>query len=439
MDLALYALLNFLPYLLLSLYPFRKKLRFSKSTTLISILTLSVFEMVLEYLVSTSLSAYAQYFTMASTIICASAFFFFVREQFGKLLFTLLVTSNFANFIVVASAFFAHVLFPKYAESGYLPETLCMFCLQVLILLPCAYYFKRDYTPAMNYGSPKIWNFLWMIPLIFYGLWCYIVYFATDLSSYQIALRPRTTLFLFFTMMGSWMIYHFIILLIKTQNDLLLEEQKSNILKLQALQYDDLSTKITKARIARHDLRHHITLLHNLLSEGRLEELHQYLAAYEKSLSLDSQIAFCENRHANLIIGHYACQSNRFMIDFSPTVSIPESCFVDNMTLSVILGNLLENAIDGCNDSTDEKKKISLTAKAGDNIFLLSISNTASSCSVKKSGETFLSSKPGGSGLGLLSVKQIVQDYNGSMKADLKDSEFVVELVLYPKHEKNSA
>ena len=433
MAVFIYALLNFFPYLLLAIFPFKDKLRFSKMTTLCFILGVTGLEVLIEYLVSGPFDIFAQYFTWASTILCVVSFFVIIREHIGKLVFTLLIVNNIANFIAVASAFFSYLCFSDVLRGSHIAESICMFILQLFILVPCSYYVKRYYAPVIDYGVANIWRFLWIIPLIFYAFWCYILYFATDLASYEIAIRPRTSLFLFLTMLGSWMIYHFIILLIKTQHDLLLEEQTSNILKLQTMQYDDLTDRIMKAKIARHDVRHHITLLHNLLHEGRYDELHDYLASYEKSLSLDTTISFCKHQHANLIIGHFACQAKHQNIAFYPTISILETCFVDDLTLSVILGNLLENAIDGCCEATCLNKSISLTIKATNEIFLLSIENSAC-CSLDKNRKVMVTTKPNGSGLGLLSVKQLVRDYQGTMKIDKQDTSFIVQIVLYPKH-----
>ena len=67
--------------------------------------------------------------------------------------------------------------------------------------------------------------------------------------------------------------------------------------------------KITDARRAKHDVRHHIALIQEYLTEGKLDVLHDYLNEYSKSLPDNSLVRFCENTAANAILLYFAQQA----------------------------------------------------------------------------------------------------------------------------------
>ena len=111
LEITLYALANFIPYLLLSLYTFSRHLRFSKVTTgFISFLAI---------LVQIGTRFYASYTGGGSstniTIIRLLSYLFLfmiaVDLHFGKLLFVQIIFSNIGNFIPIASICIEGIVF----------------------------------------------------------------------------------------------------------------------------------------------------------------------------------------------------------------------------------------------------------------------------------------------------------------------------------------
>lgn len=209
-------------------------------------------------------------------------------------------------------------------------------------------------------------------------------------------------------------------------------EQENHLLEIQSLQYKDLKNRITESRIARHDIRHHITVLDNFVANEQYDQLHKYLANYKKSLDIDSPLVFCENETANLIIGFFAAQAKRLQVTFNANVQLPSVMKLPRPDLSVLLGNLLENAINACNAVCFSSKAVSLMIKTpNDSMMVLSIQNSYDNEPLKQSGAFFHSTTHQGLGLGLVSVKQIVDRYNGTLNITQKDGRFTVEIVLY--------
>lgn len=116
-EIIVYSLLNFLPFLALALYPFRHSLRFSRGVTGILIGLLSVIQVMLGAWVSFVPGNHAAIASALSTALYAAFYFLAVKKHFGKTLFTLLMISNLANFAVISAKCIEGLLFPVgYAE-----------------------------------------------------------------------------------------------------------------------------------------------------------------------------------------------------------------------------------------------------------------------------------------------------------------------------------
>lgn len=132
-------------------------------------------------------------------------------------------------------------------------------------------YIKKVYAPAVEKEPSGFeWRYLCLIPATFYVMWYYAFYGNISRSSLEIALRPKNTLFLIVINIGAALIYYIVTRLISEQNKSLELKEKNHQLIMQSMQYENLREKITDARRAKHDVRHHIALMQEYLNNGGL-------------------------------------------------------------------------------------------------------------------------------------------------------------------------
>ena len=105
---------------------------------------------------------------------------------------------------------------------------------------------------------------------------------------------------------------------------------------------------------------------------------------------------------------------------------IPEFSDLD---LCVLLGNALDNAIEGV--SGDGNNEIYLELRNVDNFFMISVKNTITN-SVLEYNPNLISTKNEKEvhGLGILSMKEVVQKYNGSIEFYENDNKFCCDMLL---------
>lgn len=436
LEAVIYSLLNFLPFLVLALYPFRNSLRFSKGVTCALIGLLTAIPLLLGAWVSLIPGNHAAAASAASTILYAAFYFLAVKKHFGKTFFTLLMISNLANLAVISAKCLKGLCFPALATQSYRWSfSLMLFAVESALSVPIFLYMKAVYTPAVEKEPSGLERrYLWLIPATFYVMWYYAFYGSVSSSSLEIALRPKNTFFLLVINIGAILIYYVVTRLILEQNKTLDLKEENYQLTMQAIQYENLQEKITDARRAKHDVRHHITLMQEYLAGGRLDALRDYLNAYKKSLPDDSLIHFCENAAANAVLLYFAQQAKNLGVDYIVRADIPCSIFVSDTDLSVLFGNLIENALDACREEPGDDRKIMVRAALTGSSLCVTVDNTFTGSLKHTSSGELASTKHAGLGLGTQSVKSIAAHYGGVCRFEAKDRMFYASVMCSAKN-----
>ncbi len=425
-EVAVYSLLNFLPFLFLALYPFRRSLRFSRRFTDILIALVSVIQLFIGAWAAFAPGDSAAKISAVSTILYAAFYFLAVKKHFGKTLFTLLMISNIANLAVISAKCIEGLLFPSLAVQSYRWSfSLMLFIVEVILAVPLFLYMKAVYTPAVEKEPSGLeWHYLWLIPTTFYIMWYHSIYGSTSRSSLEVALSPKSTLFLLVINIGAILIYYVVTRLILEQNKTLDLTERNYQLTMQAMQYETLQEKITEARRAKHDVRHHIALMQEYLNNKDYDSLKDYLDRYGMSLPDDSRIQFCENTAANAVLLYFAQQAKDNGIDYIVKTDIPKDIGISDNDISVMLGNLLENALDACKADSAEDKKIIVRAGTEGGSLCITVDNTYTGTLRYAPDGKLISTKHKGQGLGTRSVKSIAEQYGGICKFEAKDKMF---------------
>ena len=430
-EVIVYSLLNFFPFLLLALYPFRHSLRFSKVMTGTLIGLLTIIQILLGTWVSFVSGDHAAIASAVSTILYAAFYFLAVKKHFGKTFFSLLMISNLANLTVISAKCLEGFFFPVLAAQDYRWSfSLMLFFIEAILSCPVFLYMRSVYTPAIEKEPSGLeWRYLWLIPVTFYLMWYYVIYGNVSNSSLEIALQPKNTLFLFVINVGAFLIYYVVTRLVLEQNKTLELQEKNHQLTMQAMQYENLQEKITDARRAKHDVRHHIALIQEYLADGKLDALHDYLSKYNKSLPDDSLVRFCENSAANAVLLYFAQLAKDNNIDYIVRVSIPNDIFVSDTDISVLFGNLIENALEACRNESGNDSEILIRASLTGNSFCLTVDNTFSGTLRYANDGKLISTKHKGLGLGTQSVNSITSHYNGGCHFESKNRMFYASVM----------
>lgn len=307
LEISLYSILNFFPFILLALCPFRRQLRFTKTATVLMVVLLGAIQIFLR-----SMAVFGQgdkgMLTTAATVVYGAFYFAVIKASFGKTLFTLFMLSNVADLIVTDSKRIEGLIFGKEmaAQSYRWTASVSMLLVSLVILIPLFLYFYKYYSDGISkQAGASSWNYLWLIPATFYLLWYWHCYGSVK-TALEIALEPSSALLTLFINLGAFLVYHTVVRLINEQERSSELAAQNHRPAIQSLQYENLSKQIAATRQARHDIRHHITIVDGYLNSGEYEKLHDYLQSYKKSMPDDTAVLFCGHRTVNILLLHFA-------------------------------------------------------------------------------------------------------------------------------------
>ena len=435
LEVILYGLLN-LSYLVLAIMPFWDRLRFSKKSTYFFIGIFGLVQIFFSVWAGLWVNeSFRALISGVALVVYLILFAVIIKAHFGKKLFMLIMLINISSFINIAGKYFESLFFGDVAwEKAYaISYSLCVFLLQLLILLPVTFSILKLFKGAIeNEMVRSAWKYLWLIPTTFYFVWLFHVY-SLHHSPIDFAMSGQHVLFLFIVDLGAYFVYYTAFRFIKELGKNMTLEENNYHLAMQHLQYENLNERILEARHAKHDIRHHITVMSSYLSKGEYDKLEKYLNSYKRSLPDDSSISLCENDAINALLVYFAGLSKDGNIDFQVRAKIPDDIGIEENDVCVVLGNLLENALHAAYVYKGNDKLISVAIDYSNGCMLIAIDNTFDGKLKKSIDGSLLTTKTDGSGVGLESVKNIAKVYNGLFKYEVKDNKFCVSVMLNKK------
>lgn len=201
-------------------------------------------------------------------------------------------------------------------------------------------------------------------------------------------------------------------------------ERVDRLASLRENYYQGLRREENQVRTLRHDLRNHLTALRGLMEAEESGKALQYIDQLADSPALRGGRRLCENDAANAVLSAKAEAMERERIAADFTVSIPRDLPVADTDLAALLGNALDNAIEGVQNAAE--KKITLRCRVEKGLFMLRLENP-----VGGEIQTDLSTTKADSaahGFGIPGMREIAERYGGTLHAGVKGGNF--ELVV---------
>lgn len=179
-----------------------------------------------------------------------------------------------------------------------------------------------------------------------------------------------------------------------------------------------------------HDMKHHIRELQGMANNKELGEINTYLQEMEAAVQIPGEYAHSGNYQIDSLLNYLIGEAKEKLEQVEVNIKLPQNVKLNTFKLNIILGNLLENAIEAAGHSTEKKLSLEITLDKG--ILFLHVANSYDGV-LKKKGTTFLTTKENAEnhGIGLKNVQEMVEAENGSFTITEKDGWFVADVMLY--------
>lgn len=203
---------------------------------------------------------------------------------------------------------------------------------------------------------------------------------------------------------------------------LLLEE-----LKVKAAYYKEVEVGNKKVLQIKHDFKNKVLAMQAMVKEN--ENTEGFWEELVESLENSAKSIFTKNMIFQTVIGHKIAVARRKGIECSVNVSLPQKINMDYRDCGVLLGNLLDNAIEAAQFLEISKRWITVKVVYKEKVLLIIIQNSK----INKKINIKVSSKSDkfNHGHGLISVADVVKKYNGEIEFMDHGEDIEVSIVLY--------
>lgn len=191
---------------------------------------------------------------------------------------------------------------------------------------------------------------------------------------------------------------------------------------------DDLYHKI---RGWRHDYHNHIQIMIAYLELGKTKEMMKYLRDLDKDLSTIDQVIKTGNIMVDSILNTKIsiAEKNNIRVDADAVVS--DKISISDIDLCVIIGNLLDNAIEASMTVEDEEERfIRIYIAEKMDQFYIYVSNSYYGKLKKKGNRYFTTKDERQRGYGLIRIDGIVEKNQGMMNRQSERDIFATEIIL---------
>lgn len=188
--------------------------------------------------------------------------------------------------------------------------------------------------------------------------------------------------------------------------------------KMQELYYAQLQNEQNETRALFHDISKRMKAMNTLLCENSSAQASELLVETQRLYENIGNVVDVGNGIISAILNEYKNRAEKEKIDFSFSVSVPSQLHVSAVDCYIILGNTLDNAIEGALSSADGERKIYLQLRQHQRTLFYKLENTcAESHATRKRSKNH--------GYGLQNVRKCIDKHSGEMVTSYENGKFI--------------
>lgn len=181
-------------------------------------------------------------------------------------------------------------------------------------------------------------------------------------------------------------------------------------------------------RAFKHDYHNHLQTLRGHIASGDIARALGYIDELDARLKSVDTLIKTGNVSADAILSSKIAQAKAAGIAVTVKANIPDVMALSDVELSIVLGNLLDNAIEACALARGERFIRLFIALKGSMLYF-SMLNSAAEKQIKR-GSLFKTRKAGLHGFGLKRAQSIIEEHGGWIKYNSEDGAFTTEFLV---------
>ena len=160
--------------------------------------------------------------------------------------------------------------------------------------------------------------------------------------------------------------------------------------------------------------------------------MNQYLDSMKNFMTNPEEYVKTGNDTVDSLLNYKIQKANEVLNVVETKISIPQQLRLRSFDLNVLLGNLLDNAIDASMQTED--KKLNITIKLDKGVLFLNICNSCQKIADGRSDFLRTTKKDKANhGIGLNNVRRIVEKYHGDIAFLYENNSMETDVMMYIK------
>ncbi|WMJ86367.1 sensor histidine kinase [Anaerocolumna sp. MB42-C2] len=195
-------------------------------------------------------------------------------------------------------------------------------------------------------------------------------------------------------------------------------------------QFELMKTALLNTKSLRHDMMNHISILYSL-SDNK-DKLKEYLSELMDARALNAEYACSGNLIVDSILNFKLQEAERKGIRMDLELNIPEHLDITSFDMTVILGNLLDNAISACDKLDKDERNIGVIIRYDKSRLLIEIKNPYADRIIYQRDQIQTTKEDKENhGIGLFNVRNTVEKYHGLLSFEHTENIFSVMALLF--------
>ena len=185
-----------------------------------------------------------------------------------------------------------------------------------------------------------------------------------------------------------------------------------------------------KIRMIKHNYDNDVLVLESLIKNNEMEEVKRYISGMIVHYEDYGMYSNTDNIAIDSLVNYKLQVAEKMGTELYINIKVPDVLKIEKNDLSIILGCLLDNAIEALEKTND--RRLSISIQYDRSILYINIVNSYSGCIVIENGIYQTSKEDKEShGLGLMSVQRVINKYHGEMIINDVEGVFSVDLMIY--------
>lgn len=182
--------------------------------------------------------------------------------------------------------------------------------------------------------------------------------------------------------------------------------------------------KLRLIRLYRHDLHHHLSVLHLAAHAQNLDAFDAYVVSLKTRIDSTEIRQYCAHFEINALLSAYFKKANDHQILVTHRINLEETLPIDILDLAMILANAIENAIHALQEVDPIDRQLSVLISQDDDGLIIRIENPYRKEPVFEDGLP-ITTQPD-HGHGTRGIRMLTQRYQGLVHFSVKKGRFIM-------------